>query len=265
VEVGADLVTPSGFAGRPWDGVRLQNSIRVRSTPPLRSGDALRLGVFVGATTIRMILRRFGLGPAPRRAGPTWSEFLRAQAKGIVACDFFTVETTWLRTLYVLVFIEVHTRRVLLTSCTAHPDSAWVTQQARNICMDLADRRATVRFLIHDRDSKFSGPFDDVFRSEGADVILTLVRAPNANAFAERVIGTLRAECLDWILILGRRHLDRVLREYARHYNSRRPHRSLGLAVPVPTVINPDPVDPNRVLRTDVLGGLIHEYHEAAA
>ena len=174
----------------------------------------------MGATTIRRMLRRAGLGPAPRRTGPTWSQFLRAQAKGIIACDFFCVETVRLRTLYVLVFIELHTRRVYVTASTAHPDSAWVTQQARNLSMDLDGRAAPVRFVIHDRDSKFSGSFDEVFRSEGTEVILTPIRTPNANAnaHAERWVRTVRAECLDWMLILGRRHLDRVLRTYVEHY-----------------------------------------------
>ncbi len=149
-------------------------------------GELPKLGIRVGATTIRMLLRRSGLDPAPRRSGPTWSEFLRAQAHSIVACDFFTVETAWLRTLYVLVFIDLHSRRVHVTASTAHPNSAWVTQQARNLVMGPPDRHDPIRFLIHDRDTKFSGPFDDVFRSEGAEVILTPIQAPNANAFAER-------------------------------------------------------------------------------
>jgi putative transposase len=210
------------------------------------------------------VLRRVGLGPSPRRTGPTWSEFLRAQAKGITACDFFCVESVWLRTLYVLVFIELHTRRVFVTASTAHPDSAWVTQQARNLSMDL-DGRAPVRFLIHDRDSKFSGSFDEVFRSEGAEVILTPIRVPNANAFAERWVRTVRAECLDWMLILGRRHLDRVLRTYVEHYNGHRAHRALGLAAPLDDSEDSVVIPAREVRRWNVLGGLIHEYHRMAA
>jgi len=237
-----------------WGAVRIQGELR-------------KLGISVGATTIRMLLRRTGLGPAPRRTGPSWSEFLRAQAAGIVATDFFTVETIWLRTLYVLVFIELGTRRIFLSSSTDRPGSAWVTQQARNLSMDLEDRSWSVRFLIRDRDSKFSSSFDEVFRSEGTRVIVTPIRAPNANAYAERVIGTLRSECLDRMLIFGPPHLDRVLRDYAAHYNLRRPHRSLGLAVPVPAAPGPGhvPTDPRHVGRTDVLGGLIHEYEALAA
>jgi putative transposase len=212
-----------------------------------------------------MLLRTARAGPAPRRTGPSWTEFLRAQASGIIACDFFTVETAWLRTLYVLVFIELGSRRILLSPSTAHPDSAWVTQQARNLALDLDDRSRPIRFLIRDRDAKFSRSFDAVIRSEGARVILTPIQAPNANAYAERVIESIRAECLDWTLILGRRHLDRTLRSYADHYNRGRPHRALGLATPLAEPQDPIPVSPRDVRRRDLLGGLIHEYHRAAA
>jgi putative transposase len=146
----------------------------------------------------------------------------------------------------------------------AHPDSAWVTQQARNLSIDGDDRAPPVRFLIHDRDSKFSGSFDEVFRSDRTEVILTPVRAPNANAFAERWIRTVRSECLDWVLILGRRHLDRVLQTYVMHYNGHRPHRALDLAAPLDGAEQP-PSRPREVQRRTLLGGLIHEYHGAAA
>jgi transposase InsO family protein len=183
----------------------------------------------------------------------------------MIACDFFCVETIRLRTLYVLMFIELHTRRVFVTASTAHPDSAWVTQQGRNLSMDPCGRERTVRFLIHDRDSKFSGPFEEVFRSEGTEVILTPIRAPNANAFAERWVRTVRAECLDWMLIFGRRHLDRVLRTYAAHYNGHRPHRALGLAAPLDGSEDSLPISSGEIHRRSVLGGLIHEYHGVAA
>ena len=228
-------------------------------------GELRKLGIRVGATTIRTLLRTARLGPAPRRTGPSWTEFLRAQAGGIIACDFFTVETAWLRTLYVLAFIELGSRRIHVSASTAHPDSAWVTQQARNLAMDLDDRSTPIRFLIRDRDTKFSRAFDEVVRSEGARVILTPIRAPNANAHAERVIETIRAECLDWTLILGRRHLDQTLRTYAEHYNRGRPHRALGLAPPLAEAWDPLSVSPRDVRRRDVLGGLIHEYHGLAA
>ena len=228
-------------------------------------GELRKLGIRVGATTIRSLLRSARSGPAPRRSGPSWTEFLRAQAGGIIACDFFTVETAWLRTLYVLACIELGSRRVHLSPSTAHPDSAWVTQQARNLALGLDDRSTALRFLIRDRDTKFSRSFDEVFRSEGARVILTPIRAPNANAYVERVIETIRAECLDWSLILGRRHLDRTLRTYATHYNRGRPHRALDLATPRSERADAVPVSPRDVRRRDVLGGLIHEYDGLAA
>jgi hypothetical protein len=196
-------------------------------------GRLRKLGIRASATTIRTLLRVARLGPAPRRGGPTWAEFLRAQAEGIISCDFFTVETAWLRTLYILVFIELGSRRIHVSPSTAHPDAAWVTQQARNLALGLDARTSPVRFLIRDHDPKFSRSFDAVVRSEGARVIVTPIQAPNANAHAERVIEAMRAECLDWTLILGRRHLDRTLRTYAEHYNRQRPHRALALAAPL--------------------------------
>jgi putative transposase len=227
-------------------------------------GELRSLGIRVGATTTRALLRSARLDPAPRRNGPSWTEFLRAQAQEIVACDFFTVETVW-QTLYVLLFIELGSRRIHLSASSAHPDSAWVTQQARNLTMDLDDRAKTIRFLIRDRDAKFASSFDAVVRSGGITVILTPFRAPNANAYAERVIETVRAECLDWTLILGPRHLDQALRTYAEHCNRRRPHRALGLAPPLAEDGAAVAVSPNDVRRRDLLGGLIHEYHGAAA
>jgi len=221
-------------------------------------GELLKLGLRVSATTVRTILHRHGLDPAPRRAGPTWSEFLRSQAAGILACDFFTVETITLRTIYVLFFIEISTRKVHMAGVTAHPDSAWVTQQARNLTID--ERLEGVRFLLRDRDTKFSGPFDEVFRTEGVGVIRTPIRAPRANAFAERFVRTVRRECLDHVLICGRRHLQWLLRTYVSHYTDERPHRGLHLMPPSgrPAVDCPDPAA--HVRRRDVLGGLIHEY-----
>jgi hypothetical protein len=145
--------------------------------------------------------------PGARRAGPSWAQFLKAQAEGVVACDFFTLETIRLKTLYVLFFIQLSTRRVVAAGVTAHPDSAWVTQQARNAAMDLNDRGGSIRFLLRDHDAKFTRGFDDVFGSEGGQVLRTPIRAPKANAHAERWIRTVRAECLDWTLVFGRRHL----------------------------------------------------------
>jgi len=135
-----------------------------------------------------------------------------------VACDFFTVETIRLQTLYVLFFIQLSTRQVVAVGVTAHPDSSWVTQQARNTTMELNDRQVSIRFLLRDHDAKFTHGFDDVFESEGAQVLHTPIRAPRANAYAERWVQTVRAECLDWTLVLGRRHLLRLLDVYVRHY-----------------------------------------------
>ena len=226
-------------------------------------GELGKLGVRVSATSIAMLLRRSGVGPAPRR-GIGWRGFLKAQAAGILACDFFTVETAFLETLYVLFFIEIGTRRVHVTVSTTNPDSSFVTQQARNLVMSLADEGAQIRFLIRDRDTKFPRSFDDVFASEGIRVIRTPIRAPNANAFAERWVETLRTECLDWLLILGPRHLDRILAIYVQHYNRRRPHRGLELGVPESLAPVEEADGVPAIERRDLLGGLLHEYIRAA-
>jgi putative transposase len=226
-------------------------------------GECQKLGIRVSATAIALLLRRHCIGPAPR-SGPTWSQFLKAQASGIIACDFFTVETALLKTLYVLFFIEIGTRRVHVSVSTSNPNSAFVTQQARNLCFELDECAEPPRFLIRDRDAKFARSFDDVFTSEGIRVIRTPIRAPNANAFAERWIETLRADCLDWMVIFGPRHLDRVLLIYVEHYNQRRPHRGLQLRAPE-GASPPEELDGvPHVRRRDLLGGLVHEYEKAA-
>jgi putative transposase len=229
-------------------------------------GELLRLGVQVSATAIRTTLRRHRLDPAPRRASTTWRAFLCQQAAGIVACDFFTVDTVWLRRLYVLFFIELNTRRVHLAGATANPTGAWVTQQARNLLLALEEQGRHVRFLVRDRDAKFCRSFDDVFRAEDADIVLTPVQAPDANAHAERWIRTVRAECLDWLLIIGQGHLDRILRVYVEHYNQHRPHRALSLEAPGPPTEHLRAVEDRHgaIRRRDLLGGLVHEYRRAA-
>ncbi|CAN5287081.1 hypothetical protein BH18ACT12_BH18ACT12_12730 [soil metagenome] len=224
-------------------------------------GELAKLGVRVSPTSIRRLLAQAKLEPAPRRSGPSWREFLRTQAASIVACDFFTVETVFLRRYYVLFFIAHASRRVWLAGCTKNPSGAWVTQQARNLGLDFSEQR--VRFLIRDRDSKYSGAFDEVFRSEGTRIVRTPVRAPKANAIAERFVRTVRAECLDWLLILNRRHLEHVLRIYVDHYNRERPHRGLDLQPPEPQSRAGSTIA--AVHRRDRLGGLIHEYYRAAA
>ncbi len=229
---------------------------------PRIAGELLKLGVRVSPSTIRRILLADRLGPAPRRSGPSWPQFLRQQAAGMLACDFFTVETISLRRFYVLFFIELASRCVHLGGCTTNPTGAWVTQQARNLSFTGIFER--MRFLIHDHDSKFPATFDEVFRSEGIDVIHTPIRAPQANAYAERFVRTVRAECLDWLLIIGRRHLETVLRIYTAHYNRERPHRGLALHPPEPATATQQQ-NTGKIERRDRLGGLIHEYHRAAA
>ena len=228
-------------------------------------GELEALGIRVAASTVWLVLQRAGLPPAPRRASETWRAFLRAQAAGIVACDFVTVDTVFFRRFYVLVFIELQTRIVHVAGVTAHPTGAWVTQQARNLIGVFTDATAAMRFLIRDRDAKFTAAFDEVFRSEGIRILRTPVQAPRANAFMERWFGSLRRECLDRLLIVGRRHLERVLQTYVDHYNTHRPHRSLDQCAP--TSLAPcgsGVVDLSAVRRRDRLGGLIHEYEIAA-
>jgi putative transposase len=231
------------------------------------AGELAGLGVAVSATTVRKILREAGLPPAGERAGLSWHEFLRAHARSAIACDFFTVDTLWLGRLYVLFFIELGSRRVHLAGCSANPSGSWVAQQARNLSWSLAERSEPLRFLIHDRDSKFTRAFDEVFAGEGLEIIRTPFRAPRANAVAERFVRTVRAECLDWTLIVGRRHLEQVLRVFVDHYNTHRPHRALDLRPPnaerpTPRLVHAAERGP--VQRRDRLGGLIHEYSLAA-
>ncbi len=223
-------------------------------------GELLKLGYRVSATTIRSVLRRHRVPPAPRRDGLTWAQFLAAHAGAILACDFFTVDTVLLRTLYVLVFLEIGSRRILYANCTAHPNAAWVTQQARNLSWELSRLETPIQLAIHDRDAKFVDEFDNVLRGEGAKVALTPYRRPRANAHCERMIKTLRHEALDWMLIFGERHLQLVLRQYIDHYNQQRPHLALDLHPPQPAAAPGS----GPVLRQQRLNGLINEYHRAA-
>jgi putative transposase len=227
-------------------------------------GELAGLGYRLAPSTVWSILKRAGLDPAPRRDGPSWRQFLRAQAHGILATDFFCVDTLLGHRLYVLFVVEHATRRVHLLGITTNPTGAWVTQQARNLLMDLGDRAAGFRFLIRDRDSKFTRIFDAVFASEAIRVLRPPVRAPRANAIAERWIGTVRRELLDRMLILNQRQLETVLSEYVAHFNTHRPHRTLNQAAPLQPLPPPTLPSQLRVRRRDRLGGLIHEYSQVA-
>ena len=233
-------------------------------------GELVGLGVKLAASTVWSILKEAGIEPAPKRLEPSWAEFLRAQAASILECDFLTVDTLFLKRFYVLFFIELATRRVHVAGITTNPDGRWVSQQARNLLMQLDDDGLRPRFLVRDRDSKFTRDFDEVFRSGGLRGNTAPVRAPKARAHAERWVGSVRRECLDRLLILGRRHLRHVLAEYLVHYNEHRPHRALAQRPPTSALSLSDEqpvaevISLNRVDRRDSLGGLIHEYQLAA-
>jgi transposase InsO family protein len=233
-------------------------------------GELIVLGIKIAASTVWTILRDAEIEPAPKRLETSWAEFLRAQAASVLECDFLTVDTLFLRRFYVLFFIELSTRRVHIAGITTNPDGRWVTQQARNLMMQLDDEDARPRVLIRDRDGKFTRDFDEVFRSEGIRVIRAPVRAPKARAHAERWVGTVRRECLGRLLIVGRRHLRHVLATYTLHYNEHRPHRALGQRPPGAKPASwseqsvADPIEVERVRRRDLLGGVLHEYQLAA-
>jgi putative transposase len=225
-------------------------------------GELAGLGIRLAPSTVWAILQRDGLDPSPRRTGPTWRESLKTQATTLLACDFFTVDTVLFRRLYVLYFIEHGSRRVHLARVTSSPTETWVTQQARQLTWTLAERVIPARWLIRDRDAKFTATFDEVFGSEGIGIIRTPVRAPRANAIAERFVGTVRRECLDRMLILGRGHLLAVLEEFVDHYNAHRPHRALDQMAPCSSAL-PQRATGHRlggIERAERLGALIHEY-----
>jgi len=227
-------------------------------------GELTGLGYRIGACTIWKILHTAGIDPSPRRAGQTWTPFLRAQAHAILACDLFHLDTITLRRLYVFFVIEHANRRVHILGVTAHPTGTWLTQQARNLLMDLDDAARRFRFLIRDRDAKFTAASDAVFAAIDIRIIKTPVRAPRANAIAERFVGSLRRELLDRMLIINRRHATTVLREYESHYNHHRPHRTLGQASPLRPLPHHTPTEIHNVRRRDRLGGLLREYQQVA-
>jgi len=227
-------------------------------------GELLKLGHTVAATTIRFVLLRAGVSPSPHRAGMSWKRFLATHAQTLVVADFLSVDTVFFKRLYVLIYMHLASRRVLLAACTANPNEAWMTQQARNLAWTLDEEGIEVTALIHDRDKKFASSADNVLRSAGTRVIVTPLMAPRANAHVERWIGSCRRECLDWMLVVNQRHLEAILREYCMHYNQERPHRSRELR---PPAARGDPVvaRTSEVRRRVLLGGLISEYYREAA
>jgi hypothetical protein len=220
-------------------------------------GELLKLGYTVSATAIRSVLRRSGIPPAGHRSRLTWKRFLAAHAQTLVVADFFTVDTVFLKRLYVLFFIHLASRRILWRPQRGNPNAEWVTQQARNLFWELSDEETGVTIRIHDRDRKFARGLDAVCEAAGARVVLTPLMAPRANAHAERWVGSARRECTDWMLIVGHKHLEPVLGEYVEHYNTERPHQTRGLEPPAG---RKPPAGIGRVVGWQRLGGLIHEY-----
>jgi putative transposase len=231
-------------------------------------GELLGAGYRVAASTVRRVLRRLRVPPAPQRDRTTWRQFLRSQAATMLACDFFHADcAVTLRRLYVFFVIEAGTRHVRVLGVTAHPDGAWTVQQARNLLMDLGERATQFRFLVRDRAGQFTDTFDAVLSGAGIEVVKIPPRSPRASAYAERWVRTVRAGCTDRMLIAGPRHLRAVLDEYVAHYNQHRPHRAGNLRPPdaCDTATAPAAdLAAARIRRRDILGGLIHEYERAA-
>jgi hypothetical protein len=226
-------------------------------------GELLKLGHDICEETVANILDRHGIPPAPERGrSASWRQLMSHYKAQILACDFFTIETLFLQTIYVFFFIELGTRRVHFAGCTPHPKAVWVTQQARQMVWELEGRDLPMRFLIRDNDRKYTEAFDTVFRSEGLKVIRTPYQAPNANAYAERWVRTVREECLSKILIINEAHLRRLMAEFVTYHNTARPHQGLGQQSPLPCRAAPGP---GPIGCRNVLGGIIHDYYREAA
>lgn len=246
-----ELITRLGIENPRWGFRRVHGELR-------------RLGHRVSPATVRRVLRSAGLGPPPQRRATRgeWRTFLTAQANGLLATDFFHVDTIALTRLYTLFVMEVRTRRVHIVGVTAHPTAAWVTQQARQLLWEIGDRANQFRFLIRDRDAKFTTAFDAVFASEAITVTKIPPRSPNCNPHAERFVRSVREECTNRILLLDRGHAEKILRDYAHHFNNHRPHQGRDQLAPNddPTVI---PLPPPRIKRHRAVTGLINEYQRA--
>jgi len=227
-------------------------------------GELAGLGVKIAASTAWEILKNAGIDPAPRRTGPTWSQFLRSQADAILACDFFTADLLDGTQAYVLAVIEHATRRIRILGVTLHPTGEWTAQQARNLIMDLDEQAHRVRFMIRDRGSNFTTAFDVVLADAGIRTVLCNVRTPRMNAIAERWIGGCRRELLDRALVWNQAHLRQILRQYEAHHNQHRPHRSLKGAAPLKPLPEPVNLEQYRVRRQARVGGLINEYRLVA-
>lgn len=263
--------TQSPSPGRPPVSDKLRDLITRLGTDNPRwgfrrvHGELRRLGYKVSAATVRRILRAAGFHPGRQRQATRreWTTFLKAQASGLLATDFFHIDTIGLQRLYALFVIEIRTRTVHILGVTAHPTAAWATQQARQLLWQLGDRTADFTHLIRDRDAKFTAAFDAVFAGEGITVTKIPPRSPNCNPHAERFIRSVREECTNRVLIFDKGHAEKILQEYAHHFNTHRPHQARNQLAPLddPNII---PLPTARIERRQAVAGLINEYHRTA-
>jgi len=221
-------------------------------------GELLKISYRLSVSSVRNTLKRHGVTPVSQRSTGSWRSFLGHYKDQILTCDFFTVETIWHKTIYVLFFIKLGTRKIYGSGYTTNPDITWITQQARQLVWELKENDREKVFLIHDNDTKFTSSFDNVFSSEGIDIVHTPYQAPKANGIAERWVRSVREKRLDKILVLNDNHHHRVLKEYAQYYNHDRPHQGLGQHFPV---LGLSKRKDGPIQRRDVLGGVIHDYY----